>query len=111
MSSSGGVFHYLAKEILEQKGIVYGAELERFKVKHIRVSNADDLVRIKGSKYAQSNLEKTFQQVEKDLGNKKKVLFSGTPCQILGLKKYLKKDYKNLYTVSVICHGVIMMIC
>lgn len=107
VSSSGGVFHYLAKEILDQKGIVYGAELERFKVKHIRVDNADDLVRIKGSKYAQSNLEKTFQQVEKDLANKKKVLFSGTPCQILGLKKYLKKDYKNLYTVSVICHGVI----
>lgn len=107
ISSSGGVFHYLAKEILDEKGIVYGATLEQFKVKHIRIDKVDDLVKIKGSKYAQSNLEKILQQVEKDLVNKKKVLFSGTPCQILGLKKYLKKDYENLYTVSVICHGVI----
>lgn len=106
-SSSGGVFHYLAMEILNQKGIVYGAELNDFKVKHIRIDNIEDLTKIKGAKYAQSNLEKTFQQAKNDLINKKQVLFSGTPCQILGLKRYLKKDYNNLYTVSVICHGVI----
>lgn len=106
-SSSGGVFHFLATQILDENGIVYGAELNNFKVKHTRITNKKDLIKIKGSKYAQSNLNNIFQQVQKDLKEKKKVLFSGTPCQILGLKKYLNKDYENLYTVSVICHGVI----
>lgn len=106
ISSSGGVFHYLATQILEEKGIVYGAELKKFKVTHIRITDERDLIKIKGSKYAQSNLDNIFQQVKQDLKENKKVLFSGTPCQILGLKKYLNKNYENLYTVSVICHGV-----
>lgn len=106
-SSSGGVFHYLANQVLEDKGIVYGAELNNFKVQHTRITNKKDLIKIQGSKYAQSNLENIFQQVLKDLQDNKKVLFSGTPCQIQGLKKYVQKDYENLYTVSVICHGVI----
>lgn len=107
ISSSGGVFHYLATEILEEKGIVYGAALKNFKVEHIRITDKKDLRKIKGSKYAQSNLKNIFQQVQKDLKDNKKVLFSGTPCQIQGLKKYLYHDYEKLYTVSVICHGVI----
>lgn len=107
ISSSGGIFHYFAQQIIKDKGVVYGAELKNFKVNHTRITNIKDLNKIKGSKYAQSNLGKTFQQVQKDLQNKKQVLFSGTPCQVLGLKKYLQKNYDNLYTVSVICHGVI----
>ena len=107
ISSSGGVFHYLATKILEEKGVVYGAELKNFKVEHIRITDTKDLIKIKGSKYAQSNLKNVFQQVQKDLKDNKKVLFSGTPCQIQGLKKYLNQDYEKLYTVSVICHGVI----
>ncbi len=105
-SSSGGVFHYLAMKILEDNGVVYGAELKNFKVEHIRITDEKDLIKIKGSKYAQSNLKNIFQQVQKDLKDNKKVLFSGTPCQIQGLKKYLLHDYEKLYTVSVICHGV-----
>ena len=107
ISSSGGVFQYLATKILEEKGVVYGAELKNFKVEHIRITDTKDLIKIKGSKYAQSNLKNVFQQVQKDLKDNKKVLFSGTPCQIQGLKKYLNQDYEKLYTVSVICHGVI----
>ena len=106
-SSSGGVFHYLAMKILEDNGVVYGAELKNFKVEHIRITDKKDLIKIKGSKYAQSNLKNIFQQVQKDLKDNKKVLFSGTPCQIQGLKKYLLQNYEKLYTVSVICHGVI----
>ena len=106
VSSSGGVFHYFASEILSEKGIVYGATMEDFKVKHIRITDKKDLIKIKGSKYSQSSLNYTFKDVKKDLVDNKKVLFSGTPCQILGLKKFLNKEYDNLYTVSVICHGV-----
>ena len=105
-STSGGVFHYLATAVLKKKGTVYGAELNNFKVKHIRITKEEELTKIQGSKYAQSNLDKIFQQVKKDLEDKKEVLFSGTPCQILGLKNFLDKDYDKLYTVSVICHGV-----
>lgn len=106
-SSSGGIFYYLAKEILSQKGIAYGAEIENFKVKHQRITRIEELEKLHGSKYAQSDIGKNYMDVKKDLEEKKTVLFSGTPCQILGLKNFLKKDYKNLITVSVICHGVL----
>lgn len=106
-STSGGIFHFLASEILSRKGIVYGAELNNYEVQHIRISAKKDLAKIRGSKYAQSSLATIFKQVKKDLEAQKEVLFSGTPCQILGLKNYLEKEYDNLYTVSVICHGVI----
>ena len=105
-SSSGGIFHYLAGYIIKHEGIVYGATMNNFKVEHMRIDTIDELDRIQGSKYSQSNLKDTFKQVKHDLDDNKKVLFSGTPCQVLGLKNYLHKDYKNLYTVSVICHGV-----
>lgn len=107
-SSSGGIFHFLAKQIIKEKGIVYGATIDNLKVMHIRITKKTDLDLIKGSKYAQSNLiaNKIFEKVKNDLNNNKKVLFSGTPCQLVGLKKYLKKDYQNLILISVICHGV-----
>ncbi len=108
ISSSGGIFTHLANYYLEKKGVVYGATLDdKFKVKHIRIDSKDDLKQIQGSKYAQSILDGVFQNVKEDLSKKKKVLFSGTPCQINGLKRYLGKEYENLLTVSVICHGVI----
>lgn len=106
-SSSGGIFYFLATEILKNNGIIYGATIEDFKVKHQRITSKEELEKLHGSKYAQSNILKNYLSVKNDLDNNKKVLFSGTPCQILGLKSFLKKDYKNLITVSVICHGVI----
>ncbi len=105
-SSSGGVFTLLARKILNEKGVVYGAALEELKVVHQRVEKEEDLFQLRGSKYVQSDLSFTFQQVKEDLEKKKQVLFSGVPCQLLGLKMFLGKEYENLYTVSVICHGI-----
>ncbi len=106
-SSSGGIFSILSEYIINKlNGIIYGAYLDGSKVSHIRIDNIKDLEKLKGSKYLQSNLSDTFKKVKQDLENNEEVLFSGTPCQIAGLKSYLKKDYNNLLTVSVICHGI-----
>lgn len=106
-STSGGVFTSLATEVLKNKGIVYGAEMENYKVSHVRITKKNEIGRIRGSKYSQSHMNDIYKQVKKDLDSKKEVLFSGTPCQILGLSKYLDKKYNNLTLVSVICHGVL----
>jgi len=107
-SSSGGVFSALANYFFSKKGVVYGVVLDKdnYFSKHIRCTNKDDFSSIRGSKYTQSSAFEVFEDVKKDLDDKKKVLFSGTPCQIAGLKSFLNKDYSNLVTVSVICHGV-----
>lgn len=106
-SSSGGVFTLLAKQILKKNGVVYGALFdERFNVYHNKIDNEDELYKLRGSKYTQSNIGDCYKTVKNDLINDKKVLFSGTSCQIAGLKSFLKKDYENLYTVDVVCHGV-----
>lgn len=105
-SSSGGIFGNLALNVIRDGGIVYGVTMNNFKVKHIRISAEKELDKILGSKYVQSNVVFIYKSVLEDLNNDKKVLFSGTPCQIMGLKSFLKKEYDNLYCVSVICHGV-----
>lgn len=109
-SASGGVFAVLAKEILAQGGVVYGAamplEQGGFMPKHIRIDDAAELPLIQGSKYVQSDTGTTFLQTKEDLQADKRVLYSGTPCQIAGLLKYLGKEYDNLLTAEVICHGV-----
>lgn len=105
-STSGGVFSLFADYILKNGGIVYGAWENNFKVKHIRIDRKEDLYKIRGSKYIQSNLEEVLPLIEKDLKENKKVLFSGTPCQVAAINK-LAKDHKNLITISVICHGVL----
>lgn len=105
-SSSGGIFYYIAKYILDNKGVVYGAAINNFSVKHIRIDNISQISKLQGSKYTQSNLSDIYINIKKDLDNKKKVLFSGTPCQISALKAFLRKEYDNLYLASVICHGV-----
>lgn len=107
-SSSGGIFSLLASEILHQDGAVYGAAFSgAFRVEHRRVT--EDIRPLQTSKYVQSRIGDTFLQVEQDIRNGKKVLFSGTPCQIGGLYSYLhrrKVDTENLLTVDLICHGV-----
>jgi len=105
-STSGAVFPIIAKYILENKGTIYGASFdEKFNVKHIRIDNEKDLINLKGSKYVLSDLNNIFLKVKEDLDKKKMVLFSGVPCQISALKSFLIKDYENLYTVDLICHG------
>lgn len=106
-STSGGIGACLSRYIVQNKGIVYGcACLPDADIKHIRVENEKDLALLKGSKYVQSNINDIYKSVRKDLDNEKTVLFTGTPCQIAGLKLFLRKVYERLYTVDLICHGV-----
>ena len=106
-SSSGGTFTILAAEVIKDNGVVFGAKFdEDFNVVHDYVEDIDGLSKFRGSKYVQSNIGDSFRQAKKFLDSGRKVLFSGTPCQIGGLKSYLNKDYENLVTVDLICHGV-----
>ncbi len=105
-STSGGVFTAIAEEILKEKGVVYGAQRIHGKTSHIRVNNKKDLQKIRGSKYSYSKLDDILGLIEKDCKSNKKILFSGTPCQVGAMKKLIGK-YKNIVYVSVICHGVL----
>ena len=106
-SSSGGVFTMLAERVLAEGGVVFGARWdERWEVVHDYVETAEGLAQFRGSKYVQSKIGRTFQQTESFLKQGRQVLFSGTPCQIAGLKNYLRKEYDNLLAVDFICHGV-----
>ena len=106
-SSSGGAFSVIARKIISQGGIVYGASMcENLQVKHIGVENAEDIVRLQGSKYLQSYMGDTYKSVRSELKKGRMLLFTGTPCQVAGLLTFLRKPYENLYTCDVICHGV-----
>lgn len=106
-STSGGVFALLAGQILSQNGVVFGCTWnEDFHIKHIKVTQKDALISIQKSKYIQSNTAYTFKEVQDLLKNNVPVLYSGTGCQIAGLKSYLGKGFDSLYTVEVACHGV-----
>ena len=106
-STSGGAFSALAAPILEAGGAVYGVAFgNNWRIEHQRVcGDQKELERFRGSKYIQSFLGDTFSLVKEDLSQGKTVLFSGTPCQVAGLNNYLSREYKNLITVEVICHG------
>lgn len=105
-SSSGGAFSVFADFVLNNNGVIYGVIWnEDIKAVHSRATAADEVEKMHGSKYVQSNTKDTFKQAKEDLENGKLVLFTGTPCQIAGLKSYLQKDYDNLLTIDLICHG------
>lgn len=106
-SSSGGVFSLLAEKVLEQGGTVYGAAMEPdLTVRHLCITHTEDLPRLMGSKYVQSRMGDYFTRVRLDLEQGRKVLFSGTGCQVQGLLGYLGGPKPGLLTVDVICHGV-----
>lgn len=106
-SSSGGVFVALAKKVIDQGGVVFGAVFdENWEVRHIYAENMDGVRPMMGSKYVQSRIGDTFRQAEKFLKEGRKVLFTGSPCQITALHNYLRKDYPNLLSVDFLCHGV-----
>lgn len=107
-SSSGGLFSEFALSVLGRGGVVFGAAYvgENLDVKHIAVESVDDLCKLRGSKYVQSEVGEVYCRVRAVLECGRLVLFSGTPCQIAGLKAYLGKDYDKLLTIEVICHGV-----
>lgn len=106
-SSSGGIFSLLAEYIIRKGGIVFGARFnEKMELVHEYTETINGLAPFRGSKYVQSKIGDSFKQVEYFLKQGRMVLFSWVPCQIAALKLYLQKEYDNLLTVDVICHGV-----
>lgn len=107
-SSSGGIFGVLAKNILDENGVVVGAAFSEdfYSVHHICIETEEKLYRLQGSKYLQSEIGDIYKKVKDFLSQGRRVMFTGTPCQVAGLKSYLGKEYDNLFTQDVICHGV-----
>lgn len=104
-SQSGGAFTVLSNEILRQNGIIYGVGYKNdFKVCYKRVETKEQRDELRGSKYVQSEVGDIFKQVKSDLESGKKVLFSGTPCHVAGLAKFIKNK-ENLFLVDIVCHG------
>lgn len=105
-STSGGLFYVFAKFVIQNEGVVFGVEWHDYGARHTYCTNINDLNKFQGSKYVQSDIGNSYSQVKQFLNNDKLVLFTGTPCQIAGLKSYLKKPYENLITIDLVCHGV-----
>ena len=106
-SSSGGAFSALADWFIQNDGVVYGAVYnEKMQVVHSRATTTNEYSEMRGSKYSQSDLQGTFLKCKEDLKEGKLVLFTGTPCQIAGLKSFLMRPYENLITVDLVCHAV-----
>lgn len=106
-SRSGGFFTALSDLVLERSGVIYGCVLnDKFQAEHVRAETRQERDRMRGSKYIQSSMGDTFKSVKEDLTKGKLVLFSGTSCQVSGLKLFLKRDYQNLLCTDIVCHGV-----
>ena len=107
-STSGGVFGELAKDVLSRGGCVFGCALSKpeFKATHVMVEDVGGLDALRGSKYFQSEIGDSYRRVRACLDDGRGVLFSGTPCQVAGLKLFLGKNYPRLLTVEIVCHGV-----
>lgn len=107
LSTSGGVFSVIAENFINNNGYVAGVRLsDSNKTEHVILDSSESLYQLRKAKYVQSDLGNIFQEVKTLLESDNKVLFSGTPCQISGLKAFLQKEYSNLFTVDIICHGV-----
>ncbi len=107
LSTSGGAFYAIAQWIINQGGVVYGAAFdENLQLHHIGVETKESLQILRGSKYLQSNLGSIFKDVERNLKAGRWCYFTGTGCQVAGLKAYLRKDYPTLVTSDLVCHGV-----
>lgn len=106
-SSSGGAFSLLAMLFINRGGVVFGAAINsNNEVYHTSITSIDELDKLRGSKYVQSTLGYSYREVREILQKGRLVLFTGTPCQIAGLKRFLRKPYPNLFLVDIFCHGV-----
>lgn len=106
-SSSGGIFTLLAEQTIKDGGVVFGVCWDKdWNVKHDYAECIDDLAKFRSSKYLQSVIGDSYLKAEQFLKTGRKVMFTGTPCQIAGLKHFLRKEYDNLLVVEVICHSV-----
>lgn len=107
VSSSGGAFSAFARYVLKNDGLVYGAVFDHnLRCHHIAIDNIDGLTALRGSKYVQSEIGWILQSVKTNLAKGSMVLFTGTPCQVAGLRSFLGKEYENLITLDLACHGV-----
>lgn len=106
VSSSGGIFSLVAEQILENGGAVCGAAFnEKFELAQTVVYDKEGLVKLRGSKYLQSTSKRTYREIKQVLDQGKPALFCGCPCQVAGLYGYLGRDYDNLFTLDLMCHG------
>lgn len=106
-STSGGIFTAISQEIINRKGKVYGVAVsEKLDIVHTSVESKEELKLFRGSKYVQSSQEGIYCSVKSDLQQDQWVLYTGTPCQVVGLKRFLAKEYKKLITIDIFCHGV-----
>lgn len=106
-SSSGGFFSIISNYVIENRGVVFGVAYSKsMEVIHTYAENNEECVKFRGSKYVQSNIDGIYDKVKEFLLLGRLVLFSGTPCQVEGLKLFLRKDYDNLITVDLVCHAV-----
>ncbi|MEI8374854.1 MAG: Coenzyme F420 hydrogenase/dehydrogenase, beta subunit C-terminal domain [Planctomycetota bacterium] len=106
-SSSGGLFSAIAQSVLDEGGVIFGARwTNEFAVVIDYCTDAEGLKKFRGSKYVQARTNDSYLKAKKFLEDGRKVLFSGTPCQITGLTSYLGREYSNLITIDLVCHGV-----
>lgn len=107
-SSSGGIFTLLARQFIRKGGVVFGAAWDCYSmsVRHVAVTRESDIQILSGSKYVQSDTTGSFISVRKLLEDGMSVMFSGTPCQLAGLRAFLGRDYEKLITIEIVCHGV-----
>lgn len=106
-SSSGGIFTLLAEETIKNGGVVFGVKFNKDWMPEFGYTETfEGIAPFRGSKYVQAIVGNAYKKAEEFLKSGRNVLFSGTPCQIAGLKQYLRKEYDNLLTVDIICHGV-----
>lgn len=106
-SASGGAASAMAKVVIEQGGVVYGCCMRSYTdIAHSRFTTLEEMYAMRGSKYVQSLIGLIYKDVKKDLEAGYTVLFTGTACQIGGLRNYLHKDYNRLYCLDLVCHGV-----
>lgn len=107
-STSGGAFTLLSRHVLADDGVVFGCVLKKpgLVACHVKGNSEGAIAEMRGSKYVQSDVQNTFRECRKELDAGRKVLYTGTPCQIAGLKAFLGRVYDNLLTAELICHGV-----
>lgn len=104
-SSSGGIAAVLSRNGISKGGVIYGSTSEAGQIFHTRIDTVDDIEKLRGSKYVKSDIQDCYRRVRDDLRNGRKVLFIGTPCQVAGVKAIAGRDYENLVTVDLVCHG------
>ena len=106
-SASGGLSNSISKKFINNTGVVFGVVGKWFEdVHHVKAETQEELIAICGSKNIQSRVGNSYIQVKKELLSGKQVLFTGTPCQIAALYSFLGKEYENLFTADLVCHGV-----